>query len=145
MHLVSSTKRCIQQYRDDKWEALLTNVKSFCNKRNIDVPDMNARYVERRGRARHQQADFTIEHHYEHNVVQHSSFKRLLNISEFCQWLVRTEKSTIYQLVFRVVVLLLTLPVSTVTTERAFSAINIVKTRLCNKIEDEFLTDSLML
>jgi hypothetical protein len=28
------------------------------------MPDMNARYVERRGRARHQQADFTIEHHY---------------------------------------------------------------------------------
>jgi hypothetical protein len=36
-------------------------VKSFCEKRNIDVPDMSARYVARRGRARHQQADFTIE------------------------------------------------------------------------------------
>jgi hypothetical protein len=42
-------------------------------------------------------------------------------------------------------VLLLTLPVSTTTTERAFSAMNIIKTRLRNKIEDEFLTDSLML
>jgi hypothetical protein len=42
-------------------------------------------------------------------------------------------------------VLLLTLPVSTATTERAFSAMNIIKTRLRNKIEDEFLTDSLML
>ncbi|XP_059431488.1 uncharacterized protein LOC132164990 [Corylus avellana] len=57
----------------------------------------------------------------------------------------RTGKSTIYQLVFRVVVLLLTLPVSTTTTEPAFSAMNIIKTRLRNKIEDEFLTDSLML
>jgi hypothetical protein len=84
-------------------------------------------------------------HHYEHNVVQDSSFQRLLNISELCQWLVRIGKSTIYQLVFRVVVLLLTLPVSTATTERAFSAMNIIKTRLRNKIEDEFLTDSLML
>jgi ribosomal protein L22 len=64
MGLVSSTKTCIQRYRDDKWELLLTKVKSFCNTRNIDVPDMNARYVERRGRARHQQDDFTIEHHY---------------------------------------------------------------------------------
>ena len=53
MHLVSSTKRCIQQYRDNKWEVLLTNVKSFCNKCNIDIPNINARYVERRGRARH--------------------------------------------------------------------------------------------
>lgn len=39
---------------------------------------------------------------------------------------------------------MLTLPVSTTTTERAFSAMNIVKTKLRNKIEDEFLTDSLM-
>ena len=62
-----------------------------------------------------------------------------------CQWLVRTEKSTIYQLVFLVVVFLLTLPVSTATTERPFSAMNIIKTRLHNKIEDEFLTDSLIL
>jgi hypothetical protein len=35
----------------------------------------------------------------------------------------------------------LTLPVSPATTERSFSAMNIVKTRLRNKIEDEFLTD----
>jgi hypothetical protein len=42
-------------------------------------------------------------------------------------------------------VLLLTFPVSTATTERAFSAMNIIKTRLHNKIEDKFLTDSLML
>jgi hypothetical protein len=42
-------------------------------------------------------------------------------------------------------VLLLTLPVSTTTTKRAFSAMNIIKTRLRNKIEDEFLIDSLML
>jgi hypothetical protein len=84
-------------------------------------------------------------HHYEHNIVQDSSFQRFLNIFELCQWLVRTGKSTIYQLVFRVIVLLLTLPVSTTTTERAFSAMNIIKTRIRNKIEDEFLTNSLML
>jgi hypothetical protein len=64
MHLVSSTKAYIQQYRDDKWDDLLTNVKSFCEKPNIDVTDMNARYVEKRGQARHQQANFTIEQHY---------------------------------------------------------------------------------
>jgi hypothetical protein len=29
---------------------------------------MNACYVERRGRAHHQQADFTIEHHYYVNI-----------------------------------------------------------------------------
>jgi hypothetical protein len=64
MNLVSSTKTYIQQYRDDKWDDLLTNVKSFCEKHNIDVPYMSACYVERRGRARHQKVDFTIEQHY---------------------------------------------------------------------------------
>ena len=36
-------------------------------------------------------------------------------------------------------------PVSTTTTERAFSAMKLVKTELRNKMEDDFLNDSLML
>ena len=43
------------------------------------------------------------------------------------------------------VILILTLPVSIATTERAFSTMNIVKTRLRNKMEDDFLTDSMLL
>jgi hypothetical protein len=84
-------------------------------------------------------------HHYEHNVVQHSSFQELLNIFKLFQWLVRIEKSTIYQLIFKFVMLLLTLPISTTTIKRAFLAMNIIKTRIRNKVEDEFLIDSLML
>ena len=41
--------------------------------------------------------------------------------------------------------LVLTLPISTATTERAFSAMKIVKTNLRKKMENDFLTDSLML
>jgi len=82
--------------------------------------------------------------HYKHNVVQHSSFQAFSYISELCQWLVSSGKSSIYQLVFRVIVLVLTLPISTTITKRTFSDMNIVKTRLRNKIEDEFMTDSLM-
>jgi hypothetical protein len=58
--------------------------------------------------------------------------------------LVSTGKLTIYQLVFQVIVLVLTLPISTATIERVFSIMDIVKIRLRNKIEDKFLTDSLM-
>ncbi|KAJ8775426.1 hypothetical protein K2173_023191 [Erythroxylum novogranatense] len=43
-----------------------------------------------------------------------------------------------------VVTLVLTLPVSTATTERSFSAMKIVKTRLRNKMEDEYLSDCLL-
>ncbi|XP_065630415.1 uncharacterized protein LOC136067905 [Quercus suber] len=219
-HLVSSTKALIQKFRDDGWDGLLTTVISFCEKHCIDVLDMNARYVPRRGRARNQQDNITIEHHYrvnifyatidsqlqelnyrfnedamellrlssaleprealksfrssdlcllvenfypqdftdydkqvlkkelyhfEHNVVQDPEFKELKSLSELSQWLVRTKNSEHYKLVYRIVTLVLTLPVSTATTERAFSAMKIVKTNLRNKMEDDFLTDSLML
>ena len=40
--------------------------------------------------------------------------------------------------------LVLTLPVSTATTERAFSAMKLLKTRLCNRMEDEFLADNMI-
>ena len=64
MHIVSSTKALIQKLRDVGWDALLTKVKSFSEVRNIDVPNMNACYVARRGQVRHQQDEFTIENHY---------------------------------------------------------------------------------
>ena len=47
---------------------LLTTVKSFCEACDIDVPDMNACYVERGGLARYQQDDFTIKHHYQVDI-----------------------------------------------------------------------------
>ena len=43
------------------------------------------------------------------------------------------------------VILVLTLSVSTATTKRAFSAMNIIKTRLHNKMEEDFLTDFMLL
>nr|XP_023929662.1 zinc finger MYM-type protein 1-like [Quercus suber] len=49
MHLVSSTKALIQKFRDDGWDGLLVIVISFCEKHCIDVLDMNAYYVGRRG------------------------------------------------------------------------------------------------
>ena len=37
---------------------------------------------------------------------------------------------------------MLTLPVSTATTERVFSTMKLLKTRLRNRMEDEFLADN---
>ncbi|XP_023900976.1 uncharacterized protein LOC112012833 [Quercus suber] len=139
-YLVSSTKALIQKFRDDGWDGLLTTVISFCEKHCIDVLDMNARYVPRRGRARNQQDNVTIEYHY-----RVPEFKELKSLSELSQWLVRTRNSEHYKLVYRMVRLVHALPVSTATIERAFSAMKVVKTNLRNKMEDDFLTDSLML
>jgi len=48
-------------------------------------------------------------------------------------------------LIDRLIRLVLTLPVSTATTEQAFSAMKHVKTVLRNKMEKEFLADSMMI
>ena len=53
----------------------------------------------------------------EHNVVQDPEFKKLKSLSKLSQWLVRTGNSKHYKLVYRMVKLVLTLPVSTATIE----------------------------
>jgi len=58
--------------------------------------------------------------------------------------LIEIEKSERYHLIDRLVRLVLTLSVSTATTERAFSAMKVIKTRLRNKMDDEFLANSLV-
>ena len=84
-------------------------------------------------------------YHFEHNVVQDLEFKELKSLSELSQWLTRTRNSEHYKLVYRIVRLVLTLPISTATTERAFSTMKVVKTNFRNKMENDFLTDFLML
>ena len=44
----------------------------------------------------------------------------------------------------RLIRLVLTLPVSTATTERAFSALKLLKIRLRNRMEDELLADNMI-
>ncbi|KAL6526304.1 hypothetical protein OROMI_029944 [Orobanche minor] len=206
--------------KDENWNDLLSVVKSFCQVRDIDIPDLSSSYRNRGPHARNEQSDHTFEHyyrvdifyeainyqlmeldhrfsdsamellrlassldpknayetfrsvdviqvmekfyredfsdhekiilkmqlqHYDIDVVQHANYKKLTSITELGQWLVRTRREITFNLIYRVISLLLTLPVSTATTERLFSTMNIVKTRIRNKMEDEFLNDSLIL
>jgi hypothetical protein len=83
--------------------------------------------------------------HYQIDVIRHESFQNMSTISELCRGLAETNKSQHYHLIDRLIRLVLTLPVSTATTERAFSAMKHVKTVLRNKMEEEFLADSMMI
>ncbi|XP_057482633.1 uncharacterized protein LOC130769355 [Actinidia eriantha] len=82
--------------------------------------------------------------HYEVDVPHHQEFQNMSTISELCRRLVETNKSQHYYLIDRLIRLVLTLPVTTATTERAFSAMKHVKTALRNKMDDEFLADSMI-
>ncbi|XP_061362827.1 uncharacterized protein LOC133306518, partial [Gastrolobium bilobum] len=180
-------------------------------KHGIDIPDMSAKYIGRRGCARNEQGDFSTEkfyrvnifcatidyqlqelnirfndntvelltlsrtldprkkyksfnsddicklvdkfysrdfteqeklhlkmelQHFDLDIPKHPDLINLSTTSELCQGLARTGKSNIYPLIDRVIRLVLTLPVSTPTTERSFSAMKIIKTRLRNRMED---------
>ncbi|KDO72487.1 hypothetical protein CISIN_1g038425mg, partial [Citrus sinensis] len=68
-------------------------------------------------------------------------FQNITSLSELCRKLVETRKLQIYFLLDRLIRLVLTLPVSTATIERAFSAMKLIKTTHRNKLENEFLSD----
>ncbi|XP_075499845.1 uncharacterized protein LOC142538407 [Primulina tabacum] len=80
--------------------------------------------------------------HYKLDVMQNLKVSTLV---ELCQQLTESGRSSVYVMLTRLIHLVLTLPVSTVTTERAFSAMKHVKTTLRNKMEDDFLADCLTL
>ncbi|CAI8615346.1 unnamed protein product [Vicia faba] len=82
--------------------------------------------------------------HFHLDVVGHPDLNNLSTMSELCQALKKTGKTNTCYLIDRLIHVILTLPVSTATTERSFSAMKIIKT-LCNKTEDGFLTDNTML
>jgi hypothetical protein len=69
----------------------------------------------------------------------------MFTISELCRGLAETNKSQHYHLIDRLIRLVLTLPVFTITIDRTFSVMKHVKTVLLNKIKEEFLADSMMI
>lgn len=84
-------------------------------------------------------------HYFHLDAVNHPGLNKLSTMSELCEALNTTGKADTHYLVDRLIRLILTLPVSTATTERSFSAMKLIKTRLRNKMEDDFLADSMML
>jgi len=55
--------------------------------------------------------------HYQIDVIHHKSFQNISTISELCQGLAETNKSQHYHLIDRLIRFILTLHVSTATTE----------------------------
>ncbi|KAK3228089.1 hypothetical protein Dsin_007951 [Dipteronia sinensis] len=78
--------------------------------------------------------------HYELDVPNDSEFQNISSLSELCHRLFET-----FHLIDRLIRLVLTLPVSTATIERAYSAMKFIKTTLRNKMEDEFLASCMMI
>ncbi|XP_022892030.1 zinc finger MYM-type protein 1-like [Olea europaea var. sylvestris] len=77
-------------------------------------------------------------------VRMDESFFNLNSISCVAQKLVETRSSCYFPLVYRLLTLALILPVAIASVERAFSSMNLIKSDLRNKMEDEWLNDNLV-
>ena len=71
-------------------------------------------------------------------------FSAFRGIELLVKKMVEMKKNVSYPLVYSLVILALILLVATTTVERAFSAINIIKNRLCNQIGDQWMNDCLV-
>jgi len=74
-------------------------------------------------------------------VKRHASFSSCEDVQSLAMKMVQTEKHLIFPLVYKLIELALILSVSITSVERAFSAMKIIKTKLCNKINDVWFND----
>ncbi|XP_039121805.1 zinc finger MYM-type protein 1-like [Dioscorea cayenensis subsp. rotundata] len=79
-----------------------------------------------------------------YDVRHDDDFANIGDLRGFAIKMVDTGKCTIFPLVYRLVELALVLPVATASVEKAFSAMNIVKTDLRNKMGVEWMNDSMI-
>ena len=80
---------------------------------------------------------------YIDNVRADERFANLDGIADLAKLMVQTNKHVTFPLVYHLLKLVLILPVATASVERCFSAMNVVKKKLCNKIGDQFMSDCL--
>lgn len=78
------------------------------------------------------------------DVRSDDEFLEVNGINGLAKKLVQTKKNIVYPLVYLLVKLALILPVATATVERAFSAMNIIKNRLRNRMGDQWMNDCLI-
>ncbi|XP_044335987.1 uncharacterized protein [Triticum aestivum] len=194
--ILSNTKVLLADLREEGWEPLIEEVKTFCVKHEVEIPDMSRKYVDVT-KSRNKHNNITVLHHYKADVFnvaidqqlvelndrfsvqttelmtlcasldpRHDSF----DISKICMLvdkfypadfssqeqarlesqlphyqldvcnhpelnssssladltvaLHKTGKASVYPMVDRLLRLVITLPVSTATAERAFSALS---------------------
>ncbi|XP_057428022.1 uncharacterized protein LOC130721274 [Lotus japonicus] len=68
LSLVQATKEELQEMRNDGWEELISKVMKICNKHDIDVPDLDALFVQGKKPRRHAiTSSVSNLHHYKHD------------------------------------------------------------------------------
>ena len=81
---------------------------------------------------------------YVANVRRDERFQNLKNLCEISIMLVETKKHEQYHIVYKLLMLVLILPVATTSVERIFYSMSYAKNKLRNKMGDEYLNNCLV-
>jgi hypothetical protein len=77
-------------------------------------------------------------------VRRDERFKNFKNLCELSVKLVDTQKDEQFYVVYKLLKLVLILPIDTASVERVFSTLNFVKNKQMNKMSDEYLNNCLV-
>ncbi|XP_074297788.1 uncharacterized protein LOC141628563 [Silene latifolia] len=167
LHFILITKGKLKDMRENGWNDLIKKVRAFCCQHDISMPDMSAPYKKR---LRNCEENITNEEYYRINIIYVVIDFQLSELdtrfTETSVEILRLSGSFDPRHSFRAFkgrdvcdlalkyypsdfsshdMSVLELEFSTATTERAFSSIKIIKRRLRNKMNDEFLYDLMVL
>ncbi|XP_062201141.1 uncharacterized protein LOC133903715 [Phragmites australis] len=82
--------------------------------------------------------------HFVTDMRRDERFRAVKNLVELSIMLVETKKNLNYDIVYKLLKLVLLLPVATASVERVFSSMNYVKNKLRNRMGDQYLNDCLV-
>ncbi|XP_050387394.1 uncharacterized protein LOC126803676 [Argentina anserina] len=166
MIFVGLTKSLLQEMREEGWEDLLSELNKRFSDQASELLILSSTLDPRDNFKSFKAEDvcnlakkfypedfddgemFTLQSecaYYEKDMRRDPKFQKLESIADLCHTLVLTRKSEFFPMLYRLICLVLTIHVSTTTTKRAFSAMNIINNKLRNKMEDEFLGDCMVL
>ncbi|KDO65534.1 hypothetical protein CISIN_1g041731mg, partial [Citrus sinensis] len=128
VHLVSTTKKLLQRLRDNGWETFIENVVLFY----FQLIELNNTFTEQ-----------TLELLTLSSALNPIDAFKSFKIEDICSLAKRFYPEDFTKI--ELIRLVLTLHVSTATTERAFSAMKLIKTTHRNKMENEFLSDCIVI
>ncbi|RID58618.1 hypothetical protein BRARA_F01907 [Brassica rapa] len=167
MSLVESTKRELQKLRDDGWNDFvnprnprkrsnITNihhykVNCFCTVLDLQIQEFNDLFTDVTTDLLNCMAALSpTDSFYGFDkeklmiLAKDERFKSVENLGDLSCLMVKTQKHIAHPLVYRLLKLVLTLPVATASVERCFSAMKLVKTAARNRIGDQFLSDCMV-
>ncbi|CAN6557401.1 unnamed protein product [Malus baccata var. baccata] len=174
MNLVNICKGRLQRMRESGWESLFDEVSSFYKQltelndrfteKNTELllcvaclsPSNSFSAFDKEKLMRLAQfypSDFSKHdlellkeqlENYIWDMTSNSEFADLKGISDLAQKMVGSKKDHTYLLVYLLLTLALILPVATASVERVFSAMNIVKNTLRNRMGDLWMNDCLV-